>query len=132
MLLDHIDLARVAQIGLLQNEDDVLEPFLVDEPKQLPGRGAPWIDHRKNEQDEVGAGDEIFRDRLVLGHHRVRARRIDDVEVLEKCDRLITLRYLRGDIDALLARPVLEDVDAVGRGQHVDLAEFLAEERVEQ
>ena len=132
MLFDHGDFVRLAQVRLLENEDNVLEPFFVNEAEQLPGRGAPRIHDREDEKHQVGARDKIFRDRLVLGHHRVGAGRIDDVEVFEKGDRLIPLGNLRGHIDALLARAVFENVNPIRCRQNVDLAELLPKKRVEE
>ena len=132
MLLDHFDLARLAQVGLLEHKDHVFEPALVDELEQLPGGSAPRIHDRKNEEHQIRARDEVLRDLLVVGHHRVRPRRVDDVEVLEEIDRLVAFRHLRGNVDGLAPRAVLEDVNAVSCGQHIDPAKLLAEKRVQE
>ena len=132
MLLDYFDLTRIAQVGLLEDKDDVLQPLLVHKSEQLPGGSTPRIDDRKDKQDEIGARDKILRDRLMLGDHRVGARRIDNVEVLEKFDRLIALGHVCGDIDVLFAWTVLENVNPIGRGEDIDFAKLLAKERIEE
>ena len=90
--MDYFDLGTVAKVGLLENEDDILEPFLLHEIEQLPARLRPRIRHRKNEQHYVRPRNETFGDRLMLRHHRVGSRSIDDVEMLEERDRKISLR----------------------------------------
>ncbi len=132
MLLDYFDLTRIAQVGLLEDKDDVLQPLLVHKSEQLPGGRTPWIDDRKDKQDEIGTRDKILRDRLMLGDHRVGAGRIDDVEVLEKFDRLIALGHVCGDVDVLFARTVLKNVNPIGRGQNIDFAKLLTKERIEK
>ena len=129
---DDLDLGRLAQIGLLQDEDDVLQPFLLHQIEQRPGGLRPRISHRENEQHEIGAGDETLGDRLMLRHHRVGAGSIDDVEVPQKGDRLIALGQLRRDFDGSLLRAVAEDVNAIGRGQDVHLGKLLSEKRVQE
>jgi hypothetical protein len=66
MLLDDFDLTRVAQIGLLENKDNVLQPLLVYKSEQLPGRSTPRINDRKDKQNEIGTRDKILRDRLMF------------------------------------------------------------------
>jgi hypothetical protein len=56
VFFDHSHFLLIAQVGLLQNEDHVLEPFLVHESEQLPGRRAPGIHDRKDKKNEVGPG----------------------------------------------------------------------------
>ena len=84
MAMDDLDLGFFPEVRLLQDEDNVLKPFLLDKIQQLPGGLGPWIYHRENEEHDVGARDEALGDGLVFGHHRVGARRIDDVEVAQK------------------------------------------------
>ena len=90
--MNYFDLGTVTQVGLLKNEDDVLEPFLLHEMEQLPARLRPRIRHRKNEQHYVRPRNETFSDRLMLRDHRVGSWSIDDVEILEERDRKISLR----------------------------------------
>ena len=79
--MNHVDFGWLAQIDLLEDEDDVLEPVFLQEIQKFPVRLRPWISDRENKQDDVGTGHEILRDHLVLFHHRVRAGRVDDVEI---------------------------------------------------
>jgi hypothetical protein len=69
---------------------------------------------------------------LVFGHHRIGARRIHDIEVAQKGYRQVALRQLRRSLDRFVLGPVTENVNTVGRGQHIHLGKLLAEKRVEQ
>ena len=84
MAMNDRDFRISSQIGLLQDEDDVLEPLLLHEFQQIPRGLRPRVDDRENEEHQIGTRHKILRDRLVLGHHRVGARRIHDVEVAQK------------------------------------------------
>ena len=132
MAMNDLDFRSVAQIGLLQNEDDILEPFFLHEFQQVPRGLRPRIDHRENEEHQVRARHKILGDGLVLGHHRVGARRIHDVEVAQKWNRQITLRELRRDLDRFFLGAETKDVNAIRRRENVDFRKFLAKERVQQ
>src|ERR1041385_2607855 len=132
MAVNYFNLGTVAQVGLLQNEDNVLQPFLLNEIEQLPARLRPWIRHRKNEEHHIGSRNEPFGDRLVLGHHRVGSRSIDDVEILEERNRQISFRQLGGYFDRFVLGPVAENVNAVCCRQDIDFREILAEKRIQQ
>ena len=49
-----------------------------------------------------------------------------------KSIRLITFGQPRRNLDRSFFVAVLENVNAIGRGQHIDLGKFLTEERIEQ
>ena len=69
---------------------------------------------------------------LVFRHHRVGAGRIDDIEIAQKIDRLITFGQARGDFDGAFFAAVFENVNAIRRRQDVDFGKLLAEERIEE
>ena len=125
-------LARRAEIGLLQNEDDVLQPFLLHKPEKVPSRLRPRIHHGKDEENEIGARDKTFRNPLMLGHHRVCAGRINDIEIAQKRDREMALDQLWRHLDSFFEIAVSKNADAIGRGKHIDFGKFFAEERDEE
>ena len=94
MTADHRDLPRLAQISLLQNKNDIFQPTLLDKGEEIPGRLRPGIDHRKNEEHEIGTRDEFLGDALVLRDHGIGAGSIDDVKVAQEIDRQKTLDQL--------------------------------------
>jgi hypothetical protein len=51
---------------LLQDEDDLLAPVLVDELEKLPGRLPVGVFGFKDENYEIRSGDEALRDFLVV------------------------------------------------------------------
>ena len=75
MVFDGLDFLGVAEIGLLEDEEDVLFPAVVDEIEEVPGRRRPWIRDRENEENQVGHRDELLGDALMLGDDGVGARR---------------------------------------------------------
>ena len=95
MTANHRDLLRLAQISLLQDENDVFQPALLHEGQEIPGRLRPGIDHRKNKEHQIGTGHELLGDALVLGDHGIGAGSIDDVEVAQEIDWQKTLHQLR-------------------------------------
>ncbi len=84
MAVNDIDFRWLAQIDLLEHEDHVLEPGLLQEVQKFPVRLSPGVRHRENEQNDVSPRHKIFRHHLMLLHHRVRAGRVDDVEIAQK------------------------------------------------
>lgn len=82
MPVNDFNFRRFPQVGLLEDEDGVLKPFLLDEIEQVPGGLGPRVHDRKDEEDKIRARDKTLGDRLMLGHHRVRARRVHHIEVL--------------------------------------------------
>src|SRR4026209_802610 len=97
MPMNQFDLGRVTQIRLLDDKDDVFEPFLLDKIKEIPGRLRPWVYNRKHEQNEVSSRDEAFGDRLMLRHHRVSTGGIYYIEVPQKWYWQVALGDSRGN-----------------------------------
>ncbi len=120
------------QIGLLEHEDDVLEPFLLDEAQQIPGGLRPRVHDRENEKDKIRARNKTLGDGLVLGHHRVCARRVHHVEIAQKWNRQVALSELRRNLDRFFLGAVAKNVDPIGCRTNIHLRKFLAEKRVEQ
>jgi len=73
MTSNHRNLGGIAQVGLLQNENDIFQPTLLHKSEKVPGRLCPGIDDGKNEEHKIGPGDEFFGDALMLLHHGVGA-----------------------------------------------------------
>ena len=68
----------------------------------------------------------------MLADNGVRPRRVHDVEVAQESNGLVTLDQISVQRHVARRFAVAEDVDLVGRWQHVHPAKLLAEERVEQ
>ena len=66
----------------------------------------------------VGLGDEAARGRLVLGVDRVEPRRVDDVDPLQRLERVEHL----DDADARAPRRRRGPCSSVGTSFHVDVA----------
>src|SRR5438552_1440449 len=130
MTADDGNLGGIAQVGLLQNEDDVFQPPFLHKSEKVPRRLGPGIDYGKNEEHEIRAVYEFFGDALVLRHHRVGPGGIDDIEVAQEIDRKKALDQLGGDVDCFFHLAIAKNADAIGRRQHAGLGEFAAEKRV--
>ena len=116
---DGLDLLGAAEIGLLEDEEDVFFPAIVDEIEEIPRGSRPRIGDREDEEDEVGHRHEFLRDALVLGDDGIGAGGIDDVEIAQETVWAVELGEVIVDRDVLGLRGVLEEVDAVrGRGGH--------------
>ncbi len=128
---DLIDLGRPQDVDLVDDQDDLLAPVanLLQEAALALGEGAVG---RGDEEDEVAAGDELSRQRLVLAHDGVRAGRVHDGDLAKQLHR----RGLHPH--AILARPALgrlavaQQVDLVGRRRHALRLERLAEQGVDE
>src|SRR5205823_6603931 len=99
MTADDSNLFGIAQVGLLQNENDVFQPTFLHKSEKVPRRLRPGVNDGKNEEHEIGSGHEFFGNALMLRHHRVGPGRIDDIEVAQEIDRKKALDQLGGDID---------------------------------
>src|SRR3954462_14793605 len=132
MAMDDFDLAGVSQIRLLEDKDDVLEPFLLDEIQKVPGGLRPGIYDRKNEENDVCARDETFGNALVFRNHRVGPRCVHDVEVVQERNWEIALGQLLRNFHRFILCAVPKNIDSVGGWPDIHLREFLAEKRVEK
>jgi hypothetical protein len=86
----------------------------------------------KNEEHEVGVGQEAFGDFLVALLDGVGAGRVDQVEVAQEFDRPVALLEHRRDLDVAGRIAIAIPEHAVGFRQHVDAAEFASEKTVDQ
>ena len=116
----------------MQHENDFLQPLAVDVFEEIPSRRAPRISGGKDKQTQIGERQELPCDDLVIGHDRIRAGRVHDVEILQLLARAIALRELRGDGHVALFFVVFENVDLVRRRQHIHAAKLLAKERIQE
>ncbi len=73
-------------VDLVHDDDDLLAPGADGLDERALGFGKGTIGGR-HEEDEIGARYEVGGQALVLAQNRVRARRVDDVEILEEVDR---------------------------------------------
>ena len=89
--MDHVDFGRLAQIDLLKHENHILEPGLLQKIEKLPVRLRPGIGDREDKQNDVGARHKVFRDHLMFLYHRIRPRRVHDVEIAQERNRQVAL-----------------------------------------
>src|ERR1700736_6278211 len=113
MLGDRGDLIRVSQVRLLDHENDILLPLVTDQTQEIPRRTPPRVRYRKNEHDQVGHWNKIFRNILMICDDRVCSRGIDNVEVFQKINRPVTGSYVLGYLDVVFVVAVLKDVNAI-------------------
>ncbi len=131
VLPDRLDLLGVAEIGLLEDEQDVLLPAGVDEIDKGPCRGAPGIGDRENEENQIGHRDEFLGDALVVGDHGVGAGGIDDIEVAQETVGPVALGQVLVNRDIRRLGGVFEEINAICGRDNVSPAEVAAKEGVE-
>src|ERR1700732_3252557 len=132
MLDDCAHFFRGSEIGLLQHEHDVLFPPMTQNPQKVPGGGGPGINHRENEDDQIGKWYKASGDVLVADNNGIGSGSIDYVEVFQEIDRQIALGNVLGDWDISGRVRVFEDVDFIGCRKNIDPAKFLAEQGIEE
>ena len=129
---DLVALFRPGQdVDLVDDEDDLLAPLtdLLQEPPLALGEGSVG---RGDEQDQIGAGNEVAGQLLVTPNDRVGARRVHDVELAEDLGRVGALQQVR--LPELLRHlgAVAENVDPVGGGRDALGQDPLAEQGVDE
>ena len=100
-------------VDLVDDEDDLLAPLpdLLQEGPLALGEGAVG---RGDEQDQIGAGNEVAGQLLVAADDRVGARGVHDVDLAEHLGGMGTLQQVGlAELFGHLG-PMAENVDAVG------------------
>ena len=123
--------SRGQDVDLVDDEDDLLPPFadlLQERPLALGERSVG----RGDEQDEIGAGNEVAGQLLVPADDRVGARRIHDAELAEDLGGVSALEQVRLPEVLGYLGTVAENVDAVGSRSDAFGEDPLAEQGVDE
>ena len=124
-------LRRLEEIGLVEDEHDLLAP-LPDRLEEGPLALGVGTVGRGDEEHEIGPGQEVSRERLVLAQDRVRARRVHDREHAESVGGSGRLLDAIGACGSGHFASVAEDPDARGGGRHSLFEDARADERVDE
>ena len=118
-------------VDLVHHEHDLLAP-LADLLQEAALALGEWPVGGGDEEDEVGAGDEVAGELLVPPDDRVGPGRVHDVDLAQQLGRMgalqqVGLEELLGDLG-----PVAEEVDPVGGGGDPFREHALAEQGVDE
>ena len=122
---------RAQQVGLVEKDHDLLAP-LADRLEERPLALRVGPVRRRDEEHEVGAGQEIAGERLVLAEHGVGAGRVHDRDRAQDLDRRPDLADAVGARRARELRPVPQDPHARGGGRDPFLQDLGAEQAVDE
>src|SRR4051812_12856507 len=68
----------------------------------------------------------------MLGHDRVRAGRIDHVEITQKRNGQVALNQFRGNVDLLFFGSITKNANLVRGGQHILSGKLLSKKRIQE
>jgi hypothetical protein len=116
-------LVAVAPVDAVDDEDDLLPP-LADEREEPELAGGERLEEAGHEEHEVGARHEAARDLLLHALDGVGARRVDDLEVAQRVERVaVHAQVLAGKLRRAGLAVAQDRDDARGRqvahGEHV-------------
>ena len=127
-----VELRRALEdVDLVDDDHDFLAPGANRFDKGAFRLGEGTI-CRGHEQDEIGPRHELGRQALVLADDGVRARRVDDVEVLEELDRRGHRADARAQDVGRGRGAVADEVNVRRRGRHALVEHAGAEQGIDE
>ena len=127
-----VELGRALEdVDLVDDDHDFLAPRANRGDEGALGFGERAV-RRGHEQDEIGPRHELRRQALVLADDRVRARRVDDVEVLEEVDWGANRADARAEDLGRGRGTVADEVNVRGRRRDAFVEHARAEQGVDE